>query len=39
MDADPAVPRDASGRDISFDYGNPIVKNITFTRLSDRKNA
>jgi hypothetical protein len=31
--------RDASGRVTGFDYGNPVVKNIAFTRLGDRKNA
>jgi hypothetical protein len=31
--------RDASGRVIGFDYGNPVVKNIAFTRLGDRKSA
>jgi CubicO group peptidase (beta-lactamase class C family) len=29
--------RDASGRVIGFDYGNPVVRNIRFTRLGDRK--
>ena len=31
--------RDASGKVTGFDYGNPVVKNIAFTRLGDRKSA
>jgi CubicO group peptidase (beta-lactamase class C family) len=29
--------RDASGKVTGFDYGNPVVRNIRFTRLGDRK--
>jgi CubicO group peptidase (beta-lactamase class C family) len=28
--------RDASGRVVGFDYGNPVVRRISFTRLGDR---
>jgi CubicO group peptidase (beta-lactamase class C family) len=28
--------RDASGKVTGFDYGNPVVRNISFTRLGDR---
>ena len=28
--------RDASGKVVGFDYGNPVVRNIAFTRLGDR---
>ena len=28
--------RDESGKVVSFDYGNPVARNIRFTRLSDR---
>jgi hypothetical protein len=28
--------RDASGRVVGFDYGNPVVRDIRFTRLGDR---
>jgi hypothetical protein len=28
--------RDASGKVVGFDYGNPVVRNIRFTRLGDR---
>jgi hypothetical protein len=28
--------RDASGKVVGFDYGNPLVRNISFTRLGDR---
>ena len=28
--------RDGSGRVVGFDYGNPVVRNLTFTRLGDR---
>ena len=28
--------RDASGKVTGFDYGNPVVRNIAFTRLGDR---
>ena len=28
--------RDASGKVVGFDYGNPVVRNISFTRLGDR---
>lgn len=31
--------RDASGRVTGFDYGNPVAKGISFTRLGDRKGA
>ena len=31
--------RDASGRVVGFDYANPIVRNISFTRLGDRNAA
>ena len=28
--------RDGSGKVVGFDYGNPVVRNISFTRLGDR---
>jgi hypothetical protein len=28
--------RDASGKVVGFDYGNPVVRHISFTRLGDR---
>ena len=28
--------RDGSGKVVGFDYGNPVVRNIAFTRLGDR---
>jgi CubicO group peptidase (beta-lactamase class C family) len=28
--------RDATGKVVGFDYGNPVVRNIAFTRLGDR---
>ena len=28
--------RDASGKVVGFDYGNPVVRNIAFTRIGDR---
>jgi hypothetical protein len=28
--------RDASGRVVGFDYGNPAVRNLSFTRLGNR---
>jgi CubicO group peptidase (beta-lactamase class C family) len=31
--------RDGSGTVVGFDYGNPVVRNITFTRLGDRAAA
>ncbi len=31
--------RDASGKVNGFDYGNPVVRNISFTRLGDRTTA
>jgi hypothetical protein len=31
--------RDASGRVVGFDYGNPVVRNIAFTRIGDRAAA
>ena len=31
--------RDASGKVVGFDYGNPLVRNISFTRLGDRTAA
>jgi CubicO group peptidase (beta-lactamase class C family) len=31
--------RDASGTITGFDYGNPVVRNIRFTRLGDRSGA
>jgi CubicO group peptidase (beta-lactamase class C family) len=31
--------RDASGKVTGFDYGNPVVRNISFTRLGDRTTA
>jgi hypothetical protein len=31
--------RDASGKVTGFDYGNPVVRNIGFTRLGDRTTA
>jgi hypothetical protein len=31
--------RDGSGRVVGFDYGNPVVRNIRFTRLGDRTAA
>jgi hypothetical protein len=31
--------RDASGKVIGFDYGNPLVRKISFTRLGDRTAA
>ena len=31
--------RDASGKVTGFDYSNPVVRNISFTRLGDRTTA
>jgi hypothetical protein len=31
--------RDVSGKVTGFDYGNPVVRNISFTRLGDRITA
>lgn len=28
--------RDKGGKVVAFDYSNPVVRNIKFTRLSDR---
>ena len=28
--------RDKAGKVVGFDYSNPVVRNIKFTRLSDR---
>jgi hypothetical protein len=28
--------RDPTGKIVAFDYSNPLVRNIRFTRLSDR---
>ncbi|MGK2960623.1 MAG: DUF3471 domain-containing protein, partial [Gemmatimonadaceae bacterium] len=33
------VRRDASGKVIGFEYGNPVVRSIAFTRLGDRTAA
>jgi CubicO group peptidase (beta-lactamase class C family) len=33
------VRRDATGRVVGFDYGNPLVRGIAFTRLGDRSGA
>jgi hypothetical protein len=33
------VRRDAGGRVTGFDYGNPLVRNLRFTRLADRTAA
>jgi hypothetical protein len=30
--------RDQAGKVVAFDYSNPVVRNIRFTRLSDRTN-